>query len=328
MATGTIVYLLILLINNNIEDALESFISDEFFVCIVLALLVSETTRLLLKQFSKIKINLPDAYKVVAIILITILCTSILVCVGISSYFRYALGYQPNLSELQSFIILYAGLTVTLTAVYLSNHFVNKASSEMIIVEEQLKEQSAANFIKLTRGINPGLLFESLESLITYVQDDNPDVADDMIDDLSMIYRYTLSKNNKEIIPLNEELTALASLAKLINRLPYRKTEIVNNISSSEYVIPGSLLHLIELIIKKTIVSKHKTLTITITNDEKNIKVSYIPHDKLNDKLSIEDLLDINLTYSMYSEHQVQIEEQDDQRNILLPQLSFKTEST
>ena len=328
VATGTIVYLLILLINNTIEDALESFISDEFFVCIALALIVSETTRLILKQFSKINLNIPDAWKVVTIILITVLCTSLLVCIGISSYFRYALGYQPNLSELQPFIILYAGLTIALAAVYLSNYFIKKASSEMILVEEQLKDQSAANFIKLTRGINPDLLFESLESLITHVQDNDADEADNMIDDLSMVYRYTLSKNSKEIISIQEELRALSSLAQLINRLPYRKTKIVNNLSGSGYIIPGSLLHLIEIIIKKTIVSQHKTLTITITNEEKNISVSYIPHDKLNNTLSIEDLQNINLTYSMYSEQQVQIKEQDEQRSILLPLLSFKTEST
>ncbi len=198
----------------------------------------------------------------------------------------------------------------------------------MMLVEEQLKDQSAANFIKLTRGINPDLLFESLESLITHVQDNDADEADNMIDDLSMVYRYTLSKNSKEIISIQEELRALSSLAQLINRLPYRKTKIVNNLSGSGYIIPGSLLHLIEIIIKKTIVSQHKTLTITITNEEKNISVSYIPHDKLNNTLSIEDLQDINLTYSMYSEQQVQIKEQDEQRSILLPLLSFKTEST
>lgn len=305
-----------------------SFISNELFVCVVLALLVSESTRLLLKQFSNIEIKLPDAWKVVTIIFITVLCTALLVCIGISTYFRYALGYQPNLSELQSFIILYSGLTVALSAVYLSHHFINKASAEMLAIEEQLKEQSATNFIKLTRGINPGLLFESLECLITYIRDNDLYVVDDMIDELSLVYRYTLSKNSKEIIPVSEELNTLNSLVGLINRLPYRKTEVINKLNNSEYAIPGSLLHIVELIIKKTIVSKHTSLKITITNDDTNIIVSYAPHDKLSDKLSIADLHDLNLTYSMYSEHQVTINQQNGQRNILLPLLSFKKEST
>ena len=321
-------YLLILLVNNSIEQALDSFISDEFFVCIALALLVSEITRLLLKQFSKSTLNISDAWKVGLTILIAILCATAIVYIGLSVYFRYALGYQPNLSDIQPFIILYTGLTVALVVVYLSNHFINKASSEMLTIEEQLKEQSSANFIKLTRGINPDLLFESLESLITYVQDNDPDEADDMIDDLSLVYRYTLSKNSKEIIPINEEITALGSLAGLINRLPYRKTELINNLTGNGLVIPGSLLHLIELIIKKTIVSKHQSLNITLANDEQYIKVSYTPHDKLNDKLDVDDLHDLNLTYSMYSKDQVHIKEQDGQRVVLLPLLSFKPEST
>ncbi len=328
VVTGSVIYLLILLVNNNIEQSLESFISDEFFVCIILAALITESTRFLLSRFSRLSVTLDEGWKAVWTILIVVLCTLMIVWVSLSAYFRFALGYQPNLSEIQPFIILYAGLAIAFASVYLSNHFIKKASSEMLAIQEQLNEQAAANFLKLTRGINPNLLFESLESLITYIQDSDIEVADDMIDDLSLVYRYTLSKGSTEVISISEELEALGALSQLINRLPYRRTEVVNNMNQSCYIIPGSLLYIIELIIKRTIVSKNKTLKITLTNEDGHIAITYPPHDKLNQHVSLEDFDELNQSHSLYTDQQITIEEDDHLRSILLPQLMIQTEPT
>ncbi len=326
IVSGTIIYLLILLVNNSIEQALGFFISDEYFVCVLLAVIVSEATRFLLKNLSSVAQGLSQASKVALTIMTTIGLTSLLVCIGLSGYFRFALGYQPHISEIQPFIILYSGLSVALAAVYLSHYYISIASAEILMVENQLKEQADANFLKLTRGVNPDLLFETLESLLTHIQDDKIDEADDMIDDFALLYRYTLTKNSQEIVDIHQELKALNSLSRLINRLPYRKTSIDHKLSIEGDIIPGSLLYIIEKIIKKTIVSNHKVLKINLSREEHSLSISYVPHDKLNHKINNDDLKDLNRTYSLYTDRAVTIKENEQTRTIFLPLLQLQPE--
>jgi len=313
IVSGTIVYLLILLINNSMEQLFDFFITDEFFVCIALAVLITESTRYLLVLLSRSDIEVTDTGKVILTVLATVALTSIIVCLGLSIYFRFFLGYQPLLSELQPFIILYAGLSIALSSVYLSHSFIKKASAEILAFVQQL----------LTRGVNPDLLFETLESLITQIQDERLDDADDMIDDFALLYRYTLSKNSQEIIELKEELKAVDSLSRLINRLPYRETTLVHDADISGYIIPGSLLHIVEQIVKKTIVSNHTVLEIDLSYCQDGLCVSYVPHDKLNNSFSRSDITSLNQTYKMYTDQEIRIEEAGNERIVSLPLLSM-----
>ena len=127
IVSGTIIYLLILLANNSLEQLFDFFITDEFFVCVALALLITETTEYLLVILSRSDIEVTDTGKVLLTLLATVLISSLIVCLGLSIYFRFFLGYQPLLSELQPFIILYAGLSIALSSVFLSHYFIKKA---------------------------------------------------------------------------------------------------------------------------------------------------------------------------------------------------------
>ena len=51
--SGFIVYLLILLINNNVEQLQEQFLGEELYVCIGLSFIIQELARLLLVLFKK-----------------------------------------------------------------------------------------------------------------------------------------------------------------------------------------------------------------------------------------------------------------------------------
>ena len=321
--SGTIIYLLILLINNSLEQLFGLFITDEFLVCIVIAFIVTECTRYFLGRISKWQINLNDTLKVLLTILSIVLMAIVLVSLGLSVYFIFLLGYLPLLSELQPFLILYSGLSIALASVYLSHYFIQRASDEMLAMERQLKVQSDVSFIKLTRGVNPDLLFETLECLITHIQDDRLDETDDMIDDFSLLYRYTLSQDSKEIISLHEELGALKSLSRLINRLPYRKTKVISELEEDGFIVPGSLLHIIEQIVKKTIVSYHKVLEVRLYSCDKGLCIAYIPHDKLNDTLNTSDIRSLNQAYKLYTDKEINIEEEQKERIVSLPILNM-----
>ena len=52
--SGAIVYLLILLINNNVEQLQEQFLGNELYLCIGLSFFIHEFSRLLLLLFNKL----------------------------------------------------------------------------------------------------------------------------------------------------------------------------------------------------------------------------------------------------------------------------------
>lgn len=321
--TGIFIYMLVLLANNSLEQLLDSFISDEFFVCILLAFIVTESTRWLLINTSGLGDHVPDIIRVSVIIGCAMLVSVVLILIGLSLYFRYVIGYQPNLAELQPFIILYAGLSLALAAVYISHQYISRASAEILSVENQLKVQSEASFKRLTRGVNPDLLFETLEGLITFIQDDLSDDADEMIDNFSMIYRYALSKQDEELVPLSEEGNALHALVRLINQLPYRKVEIGALPESSKSIVPGSLLYIVEQIVKKTIVSKHQILRLYFDNYASFLVISYNPHDKINDAITDQNFNDINQSYTLYTDQRVHLAQEDGRRLICIPMLEM-----
>ena len=52
--SGVVVYLLILLLNNNVEQLQEQFFGEELYICIGLSYLIQEFSRLLLILFKKL----------------------------------------------------------------------------------------------------------------------------------------------------------------------------------------------------------------------------------------------------------------------------------
>ena len=79
---GVVVYLLILLVNNNVAQVQEEFLSEELYVCIGLSYIVQEFSRLLLlllKRFELIKNTLLS-------LLIQAL-SSIVLCILIVTFF-------------------------------------------------------------------------------------------------------------------------------------------------------------------------------------------------------------------------------------------------
>ena len=62
--------------------------------------------------------------------------------------------------------------------------------------------------------MNPSLLLEALESLIALV-DDKQDVADELIDELSVVYRYILGSKSAELVSIENELETSQHLINL-----------------------------------------------------------------------------------------------------------------
>ena len=324
--SGTLVYLLILLINNNIGQLQEAFLGQELYVCIGLAYLIQEYARLSLLIFEKIKKPTSLLFRFVLQLL-----TSVGVCIALVSlamylYFYFILGYSPNNRELLIFNSIFAVITLIYVVLYTSHQFLYKVNTERLARELAAKEGIEADFREFKRGINPELLFESLEALLVLMKK-QPEKAEQLSDEFSTVYRYLLSKRMRELVPLETELNALKSLADLLNYLPYRKMKLIVGEKLETWVVPGSLLFLAERIIRSTIPSKEEEIQLNILENNEQILIKYEPEETLRGSLGIENLEDIALNYSFYSNHPIRLFEEPPYKIIELPKLSLNESS-
>ena len=63
----------------------------------------------------------------------------------------------------------------------------------------------------------------------------------------------------------------------------------------------GSLLLLLEKVVKTSIISKQLPLDITIDDRDSHIVFSYVINDKINSKLTISSVKEIIKTYKIYT---------------------------
>lgn len=100
--------------------------------------------------------------------------------------------------------------------------------------------------------INPHFLFNSFSSLRALIRS-NPEIAVDMVGELSEFYRYTLVVKNSSMVQLNTELEAVKHYAAIEKLRFDDKIEFDFNIEpeAGEFLIPSFLIHpLVENAIK------------------------------------------------------------------------------
>ncbi len=85
----------------------------------------------------------------------------------------------------------------------------NWRQAEMNSIELQ-KESMRSQYDSLKNQVNPHFLFNSLNALTNLIYDDQ-DKAAKFVKQLSEVYRYVLETQNKEVVPLADELKFLNS---------------------------------------------------------------------------------------------------------------------
>ena len=324
--SGMIIYLLILLLNNRVEELQEQFLGEELYFCIGLSYLIQELSRALLLLFKR----LPKRSSTFLNLLLQVII-SLVVCVGLVTvvvilYYKYQVGFSASTEDIVMFDSVFAVITLIYILLFVSHQYLYKINSEKLEHEELIKQNIEDDFRQFKRGINPHLLFESFEALIVLMHQ-NPEKADEFIDHLSTIYRYILSSKDRQLVSFEEELTHLSELESLFNKLPYRNLSIESQVSNDFLVVPGSLLFLVELIVRNTIISSDIALELNILEEKESITIAYRTHDKINANLDTSDFEEIRRVYSIYSEQALKIVLSEGNRSIFIPKLTLKTNS-
>src|SRR5258706_1712146 len=100
---GVLVYLLILLVNNDLNDLLKIYSNKELYVCIALSYLSLEGLRTSIVLLTKWLDKLPRKYRTIAQTLISLAVSLMMVHIGIFAYFKWAEGYSVGWYELRLF---------------------------------------------------------------------------------------------------------------------------------------------------------------------------------------------------------------------------------
>jgi len=214
-------------------------------------------------KFAKLK-----AKKVILSVILT-LATAYILSLGFNVLLHKLLPNTP-------FIVKYFGNPVSsfvFSMVILAASYYGRANYQRRHFElenEKLKRESLqTQFESLKNQVSPHFLFNSLNALQTLIRE-APQTAQQYVNHLSSVLRYTLQSNEKETVPLEDEMNFVDSYIFLL-KLRYEPNLMIKTIISEKYLNyklpPLTVQTLIENAVKHNEISKRNPLTITITTD-------------------------------------------------------------
>jgi sensor histidine kinase YesM len=165
-------------------------------------------------------------------------------------------------------LVLFLGLMGLFYVLYFRN--LSTVQKEQIAQAKALADE--AQLMMLRYQINPHFLFNSLNAIQSMIEKDKVR-AKEMIADLSDFFRYTLSKNNQTLVPLQEEIDALHKyLAIQKERFSGRlKIDYEIDDASLKVMLPFFIIHpLVENAIKYGYSAENDTLQLLIKVTRKN----------------------------------------------------------
>ena len=140
-----------------------------------------------------------------------------------------------------------------------------------------LAENLRNQYEVLKNQLNPHMLFNSLNTLRSLVRE-NQDKAQDYIQELSRVLRYTLQSNESQCVSLREEMEFVSAYIFLLKMRFENNLQFDIQISNAyeEYLLPPMAVQvLIENAVKHNEISNRKPLTIHITTDDNgNLSIS------------------------------------------------------
>lgn len=239
----------------------------------------------------------------------------------------YAHGIKINIQELKLNILVMILISFGITSIAEAKDILESWKNSIIKTNRLEKENLEAQFNVLRNQIDPHFLFNSLNTLASYVQDNKE--ANEYIKNLSEFLRYTLIRKEDNIILISEELNLLNQYI-FLQRARFKESLVVNIeipsiIKEMGYVPPFSIQILMENAVKHNIISKAKPLTVNIfLNEENNLVIENNIQKKTSQASMKVGLTNIVERYMHIAGQKVKIEKDDKTFRVYLPILDYK----
>jgi len=187
-------------------------------------------------------------------------------------------------------------------------------------------ENLQRQFDALKNQVSPHFLFNSLSSLRTLINE-SPEVAQEYLDHLSTVLRYTLQANENRLVSLSDELQFVESYFFLIKLRFTKNISLVQSISNEllGYKVPPLALQiLLENAVRHNEISKRNPLEISIaTTPDQTLVVS----NTINKKFAPEPGAGVGLAnllnqYRILGDRDISIRKEDQKFIVEIPLLS------
>ncbi|MDX8341639.1 histidine kinase [Draconibacterium sp. IB214405] len=225
-----------------------------------------------IRFFKSVDPDAPGAIKktIVRLILfyITVLLIAFALFLAIFTWHFWRAGapfseFIPNLvnTEIRSFLTA-AGVGFALGALF----FFYTQWADTVKRMQKLKEEKLIfQYETLKTQVNPHFLFNSLNTLSSLVNS-NPELSDKFIHKLSAVYRYVLENQEKDLVPLADEMEFVKDFFYLQKIRDGEKIELKIDFgeTGTAKIIPVSLQMLVENAIKHNAATRKDPLLITI----------------------------------------------------------------
>ncbi|HRO43799.1 MAG TPA: two-component regulator propeller domain-containing protein [Flavipsychrobacter sp.] len=187
------------------------------------------------------------------------------------------------------------------------------------------KERMIFEYEHLKSQVNPHFLFNSLNTLVSLIEEDKNAAADYTVH-LSDLYRNMLSFKDQDLIGLVEEYQIIKNYMYIqksrFGEALHLQADIPEHLLQTKKIVPLALQLLVENAIKHNIVSLSKPLTISIIADENQIVVS----NRLQPKISKEKgaglgLMNIKKRYRLLTNRSIKFGIEKEEYTVILPLL-------
>jgi ligand-binding sensor domain-containing protein len=205
--------------------------------------------------------------------------------------------------------------------------YMKKREEQVKKVQQLQQEKIQFEFEVLRNQVNPHFLFNSFNTLISYIEEE-PGMAVDYVEKLSSFFRNIVNYREHDVITLDEEISILKTYFYLQQKR--YGSNLTLNISISEeqkkliFIPPLTLQLLIENAIKHNAVSKETPLEITVYLEDKD---RLVIKNNINPKISREPgtgtgLQNITKRYNLLSKDSVSINNDGVNFTVILPVLN------
>ncbi len=182
----------------------------------------------------------------------------------------YSIPASPNENPnfLQS-VLMSSFITLAIAGIYESIYLLQRYRAVQLEREQLLREKMQTELEALRNQVNPHFLFNSLNTLAELISEE-PRRAEQYVQELSKVYRYVLEIQNRELIPMQEELDFLHSYIYLLRTRFGDKLRVRFALPESLYhrhIVPLSLQLLFENAIKHNVVSAANPLLIEVFSE-------------------------------------------------------------
>lgn len=236
-------------------------------------------------------------------------------------------GYEYNeIDFTKGYLTL---ITVNIFLTFLNEGISRYEKFRTTITEnEQLKkEYMHSQLLGLKSQMNPHFLFNSLNSLSSLIHE-NSDRAEEFLDHMSKVYRYLLRNNEEKLVSMETEINFIKSYYFLLKARHEEGLELHIDLppqSRERWIPPLTLQMIIENAMNQNSISRSNPLIIWIKNNEHGLEIINSVASKINSVHSNAEIEEnINNKYRLLCGCEIEIEETDKQRSIILPVIANK----